>query len=304
MAFDLKNAGATYQRLVNSLFASLMGNTMEVYVDDVLVRSRTADQHIPNLSTMFAVLKQYKMRLNPRSVPSVWLRANSLGSDKFLGFMISQQGIEANPEKILAILDMKVSMMAKDIQSFNRCIAPLSRFISKTTNRCAPFFKALKVHKRSITWTAKCDNAFNELKEYMSKEPLLSTLEPGDILMIYLSVLTTAAISVLIHPHEGADNLVHYVSKALQDAEVRYPDIKKLAFALVMSAKHLRPYFQVHTIHALTNQPLRQVLQKPKTFGRLVKWAIELGKFDIHYKPRPATKGHVVADFISEFTEP
>ncbi|CAL9019593.1 unnamed protein product [Prunus brigantina] len=80
--------------------------------------------------------------------------------------------------------------------------------------------------------------------------------------------------------------------------------LRKLAFALVVSARRLRPYFQAHTIHVLTNQPLRHVLQKPETSGRLVKWAIELGEFDIHYRPRPATKGQAVADFISEFTEP
>ncbi|CAL2247504.1 unnamed protein product [Prunus armeniaca] len=96
---------------------------------------------------------------------------------------------------------------------------------------------------------------------------------------------------------------MHYVSKASQDADVRYPDIEKLVFALVVSARRLRSYFQAHTIHILTNQPLRQVLQKPETSGRLVKWAIELGKFDI-LKPRPATKGQAVADFISEFTKP
>ncbi|CAL8168085.1 unnamed protein product [Prunus armeniaca] len=125
----------------------------------------------------------------------------------------------------------------------------------------------------------------------MSRAPLLSTPKPGDVLTIYLSVSTTIVSSVLIRPHEGAEHPVHYVSKALQDAEVRYSDIEKLAFALVVSARRLRPYFQAYTIHVLINQPLREVLQKPETFGRLIKWAIELAEFDIHYKPRPATKG-------------
>ncbi|KAI5352561.1 hypothetical protein L3X38_005452 [Prunus dulcis] len=91
MPFGLKNAGATYQRLVNHLFAPLIGNTMEVYVDDMLVKSRTADQHIPNLYAMFTILKQYKMRLNPTKC------AFGVASGKFFGFMISQRGIEANP---------------------------------------------------------------------------------------------------------------------------------------------------------------------------------------------------------------
>ncbi|CAL9017982.1 unnamed protein product [Prunus brigantina] len=134
--------------------------------------------------------------------------------------------------------------------------------------------------------------------------PLIVHTRARDTLMVYLSISATAVSSVLIRTKEGAEHPVHYVSKALQDAEARYSDIEKLAFALVVSARRLRPYFQAHTIYVLTNHPLRQVLQKPRDFGRLVKWAIELGEFDIHYKPRPATKGQAVADFISEFTEP
>ncbi|CAL8087969.1 unnamed protein product [Prunus armeniaca] len=173
---------------------------------------------------------------------------------------------------------MKIRKIVKDIHSLTGRVTALTRFISKAADHCTPFFKALKGSKRSITWIAKCDKAFSELKEYMSRAPLLSTLEPGDILMIYLSVSATAVSSVLIRPKESVEHLVHYVSKALQDAEVRYPDIEKLAFGLV--------------------------LQKPETSSRLVKWAIELGEFDIHYKPRPATKSQAVANFISEFTEP
>ncbi|KAI5344786.1 hypothetical protein L3X38_012663 [Prunus dulcis] len=279
--FGLKNAGATYQRLLNHLFTPLIGNTMEVYVNDLLVKSRTADKHIPNLSAIFTILKQYKMRMNPTKC------AFGVAFGKFLGFMISQRGIEANPEKIQAILDMTIPKTVKDIQSLIGRVAALIRFISKATDRCAPFFKALKGSKRSITWTAECDAAFSELKKYMGRAPLLSTPEHGDILVIYLSISVSAVSSVLIRSKDNAEHPVHYVSKALQDAEVRYPDIEKLAFALV-----------------LIYQLLRQVLQKPETSERLVKWVIELGEFDIHYKPRPTTRGQAVADFLSEFTKP
>ncbi|KAM0977044.1 hypothetical protein ACFX2C_019872 [Malus domestica] len=90
MPFGLKNAGVTYHRLVNSMFAEQIGKSMEVYVDDMLVKSKHADQHITNLSETFTILKRYRMRLNPNKC------AFNVGSSKFLGFMISQQGIEAN----------------------------------------------------------------------------------------------------------------------------------------------------------------------------------------------------------------
>ncbi|CAL8152798.1 unnamed protein product [Prunus armeniaca] len=94
---------------------------------------------------MFTILKQYKMRLNPTK----W--SFGVASGKFLGFMINQRGIEANLEKIQAILDMKIPTTVMDIQSLTGRIASLTRFISKAIDRCTPFFKALKDNKRSIT---------------------------------------------------------------------------------------------------------------------------------------------------------
>ncbi|XP_034202236.1 uncharacterized protein LOC117617090 [Prunus dulcis] len=296
MPFGLKNAGATYQRLVNKIFAGYIGNIMEVYVDDMLVKSRTAEDHLQNLSIMFGILKNYRMRLNPKKC------AFGVSSGKFLGFMISQRGIEANPEKIKAIIDMERPRTMKDIQSLTGRVAALPRFISKATDKCVPFFKALKGGKRDITWTAECDNAFQALKNYMSKAPLLSKPLPGEILYLYLSVSGTAVSSVLIRKPEKAELPIFYVSKALQSAELRYPPLEQLALALVVSTRRLRPYFQAHGIKVLTNQPLRQVLQKPEISGRLIKWAIELGEFDIQFVPRPAEKGQAVADFISELT--
>ncbi|KAM2661593.1 hypothetical protein EV2_023882 [Malus domestica] len=259
--FSLKNAGATYQRLVNSMFAEQIGKSMEVYVDDMLVKSKHADQHITNLSETFTILKRYRMRLNPNKC------AFGVGPGKFLGFIINQRGIEANPEKFKAILKMKELVTSKDIKSLTGKVAALTRFISKATNRCALFFKALKGSKKYITWTDECAEAFKNLKDYMSKAPLLSKPEVGDTLVIYLSVSASTVSFVLIRKDGNVEWPVYYASKALQDAETRYSNIEKLALALVMSAKKLHPYFQAHSIIMLTNHPLRQILQSPDTSG-------------------------------------
>ncbi|KAM2145325.1 hypothetical protein ACFX1R_048887 [Malus domestica] len=251
MPFGLKNAEATYQRLVNSMFTKQIGKNMECYVDDMLVKSKHADQHITNLSETFTILKRYRIRLNPNKC------AFGVGSSKFLSFMINQRGIEVNPEKIKEILDMKEPVTSKDIQSLTGKMAALTRFISKATDRCAPFFKALKGSKKYITWTDECAEAFKNLKDYMSKAHLLSKPEVGDTLIIYLSVSTSAVSSVLIRNDGNVERPVYYASKALQDAETRYSNIEKLALALVMSARKLLPYFQAHFIIVLTNHHIR-----------------------------------------------
>ena len=298
MPFGLKNAGATYQRLVNSMFTEQIGKSMEVYVDDMVVKSKHADQHITKFSETFTILKRYRMRLNPNKC------AFGVGSGKFLGFMISQRGIEANPEKIKAILDVKEPVTSKDIQSLTGKVAALTRFIFKATDKCAPLFKALKGSKKYITWTAECAEAFKSLKEYMSEAPLFSKPKVGDTLVVYLSVSASAVSFILIRNDGNVERPVYYASKALQDAETRYPDIEKLALALVMTARKLHPYFQAHSIIVLTNHHLRQILQSPDTSGRMIKWAITLGEFDISYQPKPAEKAQAVADFIADFTYP
>ncbi|CAL8112754.1 unnamed protein product [Prunus armeniaca] len=138
MPFGLKNSGATYQQLVNRIFAKHIGGIMEVYVDNMLVKSRRAWGHLENLALMFGILKDYRMRLNPTKCTF------GVSSGKFLGFMISQRGIEANPEKIKAIIDMKTPKTQKDIQSLTGRVA---------TDKCVPFFKALKGGKHHIAWT-------------------------------------------------------------------------------------------------------------------------------------------------------
>src|SRR3954468_20327688 len=114
MPFGLKNAGATYQRLVNKLFKHQIGRNIEVYVDDMLVKSTKENYHIKDLRETFEVLKKHNMKLNPQKC------VFKLTAGKFLGFMVTNRGIEANPDKIQAILDMEELKTLHDIQKLNR----------------------------------------------------------------------------------------------------------------------------------------------------------------------------------------
>ena len=187
----------------------------------------------------------------------------------------------------------------KEVQSLNGKVAALNRFVSKATDKCLPFFRTLK---KSFEWTAECQQAFEELKAYLSAPPLLSPSQLGEELFLYLAVSPAAVSATLIKEEERVQKLVYYASRALRGAEERYLPMEKLAFALVTVARKLKPYFQAHTIIVLTNKPLRRAMSNPNAARRLALWAIELSKFDIQYRPRTAVKGQVVADFIVEFT--
>ncbi|KAK3029876.1 hypothetical protein RJ639_038673 [Escallonia herrerae] len=115
---------------------------------------------------------------------------------------------------------------------------------------------------------------------------------------------TTAPSTVLVREEDGVQKPIYYVNKVLQDVETRYPKIDKIALALIISARRLRSYFQSHTIVVLTDQPLRKVLLSLEASERLVNWFVELGEFDIQYKPLTAIKAQALADFIVECTSP
>ena len=147
MPFSLKNAGATYQRLMNRMFAPQIGRNVQVYVDDMLVKSRREEYHLEDLRETFDTLRSYNMKLNPRKC------AFGVTVGKFLGFMVSQRGIEANPDKIRAIMEMTPPRNVKEVQSLNGKVAALNRFVLRATDKCLPFFRTLK---KSFEWTDEC----------------------------------------------------------------------------------------------------------------------------------------------------
>ena len=125
----------------------------------------------------------------------------------------------------------------------------------------------------------------------MSSPPILVSPSEGELLILYLVVSDFSTSAALVSERDGIQQSVYYCSQALRGAEERYPKMEKLILALVTSARRLRPYFHAHTIEVLTEHPMRQILHKPETSGRLIKWAIQLSEFDIRYKPRTAVKG-------------
>ena len=258
---------------------------MEVYIDDMLVKSTTAELHIAHLSEAFQILREYNMKLNPAKC------AFGVSVGKFLGFTVNNRGIEANPDKIKVVLDMPSPSSIKEVQRLTGRIAALSRFVSRASDKCQPFFQVLK---KAFQWDTKCEEAFSALKAYLSSPPDLVSPTEGELLTLYIAVSNFSTNVVLVRDKDRVQHPVYYCSRALRGAEERYPKMKRypsLILALVTTARNLHPYFQAGTIKVPTEYPMKQVLHKPETSGRLMKWAIELSEFDIRYKPKTAIKG-------------
>ncbi|XP_058202626.1 uncharacterized protein LOC131317062 [Rhododendron vialii] len=193
MPFGLKNAGATFQRMVYLLFGLLIGKIMEAYIDDMVVKSIKAENHLSHLAEVFAILKKYKLRLNADKC------AFGVSSGKFLGFLVTRRGIEADSNQISAIQQLKPPSTPREIQKLTGMAAALNRFISRSSDKCHVFFQTLKKQsRRSFKWTEDCDAALTELKSYLCSAPLLVKPKAFETLHLYLAVSPHAEHPIIV----------------------------------------------------------------------------------------------------------
>ena len=232
MPFGLKNAGATYQRMVTKMFKDQIGKTMEIYIDDMVVKSKSSENYLEDLTETFRILRLHKLRLNASKC------VFGVSSRKFLGFMVSHRGIEVNLDQIKAIQELKAPQTHKEVQRLTGMIAALNRFISRSADRCQPFFQLLK-KGTTFKWDDNCISAFEDLKMYLSSPLLLSNPVPGEPFFLYLAVSQRAVSAVIIRIKDTVQCPVYYTSKTMTEAETRYLPLEKVGLALITAAKKL-----------------------------------------------------------------
>jgi hypothetical protein len=181
-------------------------------------------------------------------------------------------------------------------------IATLGRFISRSADRCRFFFRLLG-RKRQFLWDDECSTAFQGIKMYLSSAPCLSIPTPGEPFFLYLAVSDHAVSAVLVWEDKQKQKPIFFISKVMDETELRYLPLEKAALALLQVTKKLPHYFQASTVTVLTDLPLKMLLQRFDFSGRITKWGVQLGSFDIEYKPRTTIKGPVLADFLAEFQQ-
>ena len=245
MPFGLKNAGSTYQRMMTRMFEPQLGKNIEVYIDDMLVNNKVVFEHVKDLGDIFGILRKHKLRLNASKC------SFNVGSDKFLGYMVTHLGIEVNPNQIKAINSLQPPRNPKEVQKLAGMTAVLNRFISLSADRCKPFFQLLNKWK-GFEWTEECASAFQQHKEYLSRPPVMSRLKVDEVLFAYIVVAPYAVCLVLVWVDSGVQKPVYYVSKSLHEAEVHYLPLEKTIFAVVHATHKLPHYFQSHIVVVLT----------------------------------------------------
>ena len=191
MPFGLKNTGSTYQRMMTKMFEPQLGKNVKVYIDDMVVKSKLVFEHLADLTNIFEILRRHKLRLN------AFKCSFGVGSRKFLGYMVTHRGIEVNPDQIKAINSLQPPQNPKEVQKFTGMMAALNRFISRSAERCRPFF--LLLHKwKEFQWFEECVVEFQELKRYLSHPPIMSSPVVDEVRFAYIAVALYAISLVLI----------------------------------------------------------------------------------------------------------
>ncbi|GAU32517.1 hypothetical protein TSUD_317240 [Trifolium subterraneum] len=291
MPFGLKNVGATYQRMMNKVFRGEIGDMLEVYMDDMIVKSHDEVDHTVHLQKVFEQARKVNMRFNPEKC-TFGIRAG-----KFLDFYLTERGIEVNPDKCQAFTEFPTPNDKKSIQTLNGMLTALSRFVPKSAQHALPLFKLLR-KESAFEWTEECEQALQHLKKALSEPPVLLRLEVGEVLYLYLAVASEAVSATLIRETLERQKPVYFTSKALQGPELRYQRIEKVGLAPVTAARRLRYYFLAHTIVLRTDQPIKSLLVRPDMAGRMLKWSLELSEFDIRYESRKALKAQPIKSLL------
>nr|GEW40730.1 hypothetical protein [Tanacetum cinerariifolium]GEW43504.1 hypothetical protein [Tanacetum cinerariifolium] len=243
----------------------------KVYVDDLVIKSRTEEEFIRDAEETFKTLRKINMKLNPKKC------AFGMREGTFLGYRVDADGLRVSPDKVKVVIDLPSPKCLKDVRKLNGKLASLNRFLSKSAEKSLPFFKMLKkcTKKSDFHWTLEAEEVFKEMKQSIAELPMPTTPKSKEELIIYLAAAKEAISAVLMTNRDGKQWPIYFVSRALQGPEVNYTPMEKLILALV-SAKVTR---------------------------RLLKWRFELGEHDIQYRPRTSVKGQILADFIVERPE-
>jgi hypothetical protein len=267
MTFGLKNAGATYQRAMNYIFHELIGRIVEIYIDDVVVKSKRYKEHLENLRKTLECARKHGLKMNPNKC------ALSISAGQFLGFLIHERGIEVGQKSISAIDNIKAPSNKKELQSLIGKNNLIRRFISNLLERIQLFTSLLKLKEdQKFIWGEEQQKALDNVKHYLKSPPVLMPPQDKKSFNLYLSANEQAIGSALVQEFEGKERVVYFVSRRLLNTETRYSAVERLCLCLYFSCTKLRPYLlTVERIVVCKDDVIKYMLSLPILKGRIGK---------------------------------
>ncbi|KAM1224306.1 hypothetical protein ACFX2G_044185 [Malus domestica] len=297
----VKNAGATYQRVMNTIFHDLSGSIIEVYIDDVVIKSKQRRTHLDDFRQAFLHMPQHNLKMNPAKYAFGVLAGN------FLGFLVHHRGIEVDENKARAIISAPPPTTKKQLQSLLGKINFLRRFIANSAGKMKAFSTLLKLKDSdTFMWTDEHQAAFTQIKVSLTTPPVLVPPRRGKPLKLYILAAEESIGCLLTQDNDaGREQAIFYLSRNLNQPETNYSAVEKLCLAVFFAASKLQHYMlpSVTQVIAQTDV-IRYMLTRPIVKGRIGKWTMALSEFSLQYVPQKAVKGQALADFLAQHPSP
>lgn len=296
MPFGLRNAPATFQRLMETVLGKLRGEHCFVYIDDIIIYSSDLTQHLQDLQTVFHKLQEAGLTINLKKSKFC------LQEISFLGHVVNTQGIMADPSKVEAIRSYPVPTNLKEVQRFLGLAGWYHRFVPNFSQIAEPI-NALKKKGKTFHWSDKCQQAFEQFKACLSSPPILSHPNLQHPFTVYTDASDTGLRAVLTQRKEqGMEEVIAYASRSLNPAETNYSVTEKECLAVIWALEKWQHYLEYRMFTVVTDHSaLQWVMFSTKTTGRLIRWALRLQKFDFVIEYRKG-KLNAASDALSRMS--
>lgn len=297
MPFGLRNAPATFQRLMDSVLAGLQGSEMFVYLDDIVIYSSSLREHEIKFNKLARRLEAANLKLQPGKCE--FLRKEVI----YLGHIITEKGVKPDPCKTNAVSMFPEPKNIKQIRQFLGLVGFYRRFIPQFSQIAKPLSNLLKKNTRFL-WTKHQTEAFTILKNQICSEPILQYPDFSKKFILTTDASNTAIGAVLSQNHSGHDLPISFCSRVLNAAEMNYATVEKELLAIVYSVNYFRPYLYGHKFTLMTDhRPLLWLHNFKDPSSRLIRWRLKLLEYDYEIQYQPGKTNHV-ADALSRNLPP
>lgn len=292
MPFGLHSAPATFQRALDTVIGADMEPVAFAYLDDIIVIGRTLAEHLENLKTVFSRLRKANLRINPGKCE--FFKRET----KYLGHIISGDGIKTDPDKVAAIQEMQPPRNVKEVRRFLGIASWYRRFVPDFAKVSQPLTQLLKKGKH-FKWTNDQQMAFDSLKSCLTNAPVLACPDFSQTFSLQTDASDYGLGAVLTQELDGQERVIAYASRHLNSAEQNYSTTEKECLAVIWGVRKMRPYLEgYHFIIITDHLSLKWLDSIDNPTGRLARWALELQQYQFTVKYRKGNQ-NVVADALS-----
>lgn len=296
MCFGLTNAPSTFQRTMDIVLSGLKWNILLVYLDDVIIFSKTMEEHLHRLREVFERFSKHNLTLKPSKCVFAVNRIH------FLGYIVAEDGIHMDPDKINAVQHIERPHSVTDIRSFIGCCSYYRKFIQNFAAIAEPLTRLTKKAEPFIWGTAQ-QEAFDTLKRKMTEEPVLTHFDPGKPIELRTDACGYGLGAILLHKLEEGNRVISYASRLLNPAERNYSITEQECLAVVWAMEKFRSYIIGQEIVVVTDHcALCWLYAKDKLPPRLVRWALQLQSYDFKIQYKSGVM-HKDADCLSRYPD-